>query len=119
MTVLILTETMAQNYVALQNFLNGFEPGRKSQNGGNYTKSAKRKARKVEKIDAQGGCCMDCSMKFPFDGQRYQKATVDHVIPYRYGSNLDHNSEFVCDPCNQRREFNRMEVIMNYFGTIS
>lgn len=119
MTELLLTEHMAQNYIALQNFLNGIEISRKPQNGGNYTKSAKRKARKVEKIHAQGGKCLDCSMKFPFNGEKYDKATVDHVIPYRYGSNLDHNSEFVCDPCNQKREKNRLQVILNYFGTIS
>lgn len=118
MTVLNLTEQMAQNYDALQNFLNDVDIGRKPQRGGNYTKSAKRKARKVERIRAQGGKCVDCQMKFPFDGERYDMATVDHVIPFRFGSNLDHNSEFVCEPCNQKREKNRLQVILNYFGTI-
>lgn len=118
MKELLLTEQMAQNYVALQNFLNDVDIGRKPQNGGQYTKSPQRKARKVARIHAQGGKCMDCEMKFPFDGERYDKATVDHVIPFRFGSNLDHNSEFVCDPCNQKREKNRLQVILNYFGTI-
>ena len=114
MTEFILTDSMAVNYNALQNFLNGIVVKRKPQKGGSYTKSEKRKRRKVEKIHAQNGKCID----FPFDGNRYSQATVDHVIPYRYGSNLDHNAEFVCDPCNQKREKNRIQIILNYFGTI-
>ena len=110
---------MARNYVALQNFLNDSTSERRQQRGGSYSKGVKRRERRRLLIHAQGGKCVDCRMKFPFDGERYHGATADHVIPYRFGSTLCHNVEFVCAPCNQKREANRMQAILNYFGTIS
>lgn len=115
--VLLLTENLARNYDALQNFLMGI-PGPRRPRRSSYGKNAKARERKKRMIEAQGCKCMDCQKPFTFEVDRYVDATADHVIPFRFGSTLEMNCEFVCHDCNMKREGYRMSVILRYFGNV-
>jgi 5-methylcytosine-specific restriction endonuclease McrA len=118
MTELLLTDLLAENYEALQNFLNDKPVKRGRNNGGNWCKGAKRRDTKNRRVREQGEKCLDCGIPFPMVDGKYPSATADHVIPFRFGSNFSFNCEFVCDRCNNLREHNRMHFILKYFGTI-
>ena len=116
---LVLTEGMHRNYIALQNFLNDRVADRTPQRGRYYNKSEKRKQRKIYLLSLQDFKCKDCGIEFkPNEKGNYPEATADHIIPYRYGSTLCHNCEFVCDSCNQKRQCNALEHIIRFFGSI-
>ena len=110
--VLWLTAELEQNYIALQRFLTDTCISRK-RNGG--TKSSS----KAGFLKKQNFKCIDCDFVFEPDSKgNYPTATIDHIIPYRYGSNIMMNSEYVCGVCNQERENNRIYHIKRYFGSI-
>lgn len=114
-----LTPLMEQNYYALQNFLNGTIVETPRNKG--WSKSIKGKGKKALKrriLEMQDCRCLDCKKPFTEVDGGYPDATADHVIPHRYGSNLSFNCEFVCCPCNQAREKNRLAVIVKFFGSI-
>lgn len=113
---LVLTELQAKNYQALKNYLAGF-PVTGNQHGSQFRKNPKKRQRKLELLAEQNFRCIDCGMVFEEAGhQSFPTATADHIIPYRYGSNLSMNVEFVCGPCNNIREYDRLKHIMRYFG---
>lgn len=114
-----LTSRLEENYQALQNFLTDTPGPRRKNTGSAWTKSPKRRERKRMLVLEQGEKCLDCGVHFPFVDGTYPTATADHVIPFRYGSNFSFNCEFVCDPCNNAREKNRMHFILKYFGSIT
>lgn len=114
-----LHEEYEVNYYALQNFLNDFVPlkeHKRKQSGSNGTSS------KNKIVESQNCKCVDCDFIFHKDSFRnYPKATVEHVIPHRYGSTRALNSEFLCQKCNNKRELcreTRMNHVLRYFGTI-
>lgn len=106
---LILTDELHRNYIALQNYRNNVTIKRKR----NSLSGEKHRALKVKALDAQAWRCKDCFRPF----QQISEATVDHVIPFRYGSTRKMNSEYVCQSCNQGREYRREEVLLSYFGS--
>jgi 5-methylcytosine-specific restriction endonuclease McrA len=116
---LLLDRLMEENYVALQNMLNDSVVKRSSKRRSQFTKSQKRRDRKTHLVKAQGEKCIDCGKAFQLVDGSYPDATADHIIPFRYGSNLGYNMEFVCSPCNNAREKNRMFHVKRYFGSIS
>ena len=116
--VLHLNESMERNYHALQNFFQDNVVERSGCRKGFFSKTAKRRASKNRRVLAQNEKCLDCGVHFPFIDGTYPTATVDHVIPHRYGSNLTYNGEFVCSPCNQAREKNRLFHIKRFFGCV-
>lgn len=113
-SVLHLDECLEQNYYALQNFLQEktVERTRKSHS------CSKQRNAKIKHIRAQDERCIDCGVHFPFINGTYPTATRDHVIPFRYGSTLNMNREFVCELCNLAREKNRIFHIKRFFGSI-
>ena len=116
---LVLRDGMAKNYIALQNFLSNIVPTRTSKRrSGNYAGSAKNRARKRFLLSLQNFSCFDCHVKFEEIAGTYPAATADHIIPHRFGSTLDHNCEFVCNDCNQKRKNSELENIVRYFGSI-
>lgn len=113
----VLIEEYNKNYLALMNFFRG----KKVQRQGKRRKGVKIKRfeSKLRYLAEQDFKCVDCCTPFnPGEDGKYSSATVDHVIPFRYGSTIAMNKEFVCSPCNQARENNRLEHIIRYFGTI-
>lgn len=120
--VLILSKGMAMNYHALQNFLNKTPIEKKFSRTQrrSYTKGANRHIRKVLLLSKQDFKCLDCNEEFIINSNgQYSTATADHIIPWRYGGCVDHNIEFVCNPCNQKREKHRLFHIKRFFGSIS
>lgn len=118
--IFILHDDYEKNYHALQNLLNDFVPpkNRKRMQSG----SCKGMKRKITLVENQNCKCIDCNYIFEKDIHgKYPTATVEHVIPYRYGSNRALNSEFLCQKCNNKRELcrdTRMSHVIRYFGTI-
>ena len=117
-TVLNLTEDMARNHVALVNMLNGILPGRKSKRAG-CGNGAKKQERKRRLLELQGFKCAECQIEFVEIDGKFPSATRDHIIPYRFGSTLAHNSEFVCQKCNSTRnnQFD-LAIVLRFFGSI-
>lgn len=114
-----LTEGMHRNYIALQNFLNDRVVDRAPQRGSCYNKSKKRRQRKIYLLSLQDFKCKDCGVQFHINEYGCcPEATADHVIPYRYGSTLCHNCEFVCSTCNNKRKETVMQNIIRVFGSI-
>lgn len=118
MEYLLLTKELEENYYALCRFLRD-EPLVGRARTRQCHKGKKKQTAKIRRIKEQNCKCKDCDFIFEANEQgSYHTATADHVIPWRYGSNLTMNMEFVCEPCNQAREKNRLQVILNFFGTI-
>jgi 5-methylcytosine-specific restriction endonuclease McrA len=110
--VLDLTVEMETNYHALVNFLSGVSV---RKNAG--SRRACRVKNKTAELKQQNFSCLDCGFVFLQDSDGYyHTATVDHIIPWRYGSNVRMNREWVCRSCNNKRELNRMEHIIRVFG---
>lgn len=111
--VLDLTAEMEANYHALVNFLSGVSV---RKNAGRR-RSCRVKNKPLE-LEQQNFSCLDCGLIFEQDERGcYSTATLDHIIPWRYGSTLKLNREWVCDPCNNKRELNRIEHVIRFFGT--
>jgi hypothetical protein len=116
--VLNLTEDMARNYDALMNMLNGVLPGRSSKRAG-CGNGAKKQERKRRLLELQNFKCAECQVEFVESDGKFPGATRDHIIPYRFGSTLAYNSEFVCQQCNSKRntQFD-LAIVLRYFGSI-
>jgi len=117
---LVLTQGMHRNYIALQNFLNSrLPPKRIRRSSRSFSKSEKDRQRKIYLLSLQDFKCKDCGVQFHINEYGFcPEATADHVIPYRYGSTLCHNCEFVCSSCNSKRTDTVMENIIRFFGSI-
>lgn len=113
----LLTKVMEVNYNALQRYLSN-QPTVRPRYG--RKAGAKSPARKLAMLEQQDYRCLDCGIEFiPDENGLYPTATVDHIIPKRFGGRLDFNSEFVCEDCNKAREHNRHHHVMRFFGTIT
>ena len=80
-----------QNYEALCNFLNDTLAKKRKWRG---LFNAKRF--KLKHLAKQDFKCLDCSREFHINEHgSYSTATADHIIPFRYGSTISMNLEFV------------------------
>ena len=121
MEELLLTLDDAANYRALQRLLNDtpirFMNGHKRPKS--HTKSA---AFRLKRVTEQNFVCPDCNKLIRVDkptSKRY--ATMDHVIPYRYGGSANrHNVEYVCFGCNDNRNKRDkcLQAVIRRYGTI-
>jgi 5-methylcytosine-specific restriction endonuclease McrA len=113
-----LTEPMAANYQALVRYFKDETVPTKSRMGKRF--STPREIRRKNKLIRIQKCkCIDCKVPFTFSGDRFTDATAEHIIPWRYGSSLSNNCEFLCEPCNQIREYtDRTKHILRFFGSI-
>jgi 5-methylcytosine-specific restriction endonuclease McrA len=117
MKLLNLGYKESKNYIALVNCINDIKvPYRQRTNRPSHLKPTK--SFKYKLIYKQNYRCYDCDKEFI--KINYIDATVDHVIPYRYGSELSKfNCVIVCEPCNHKRDkSNILEVIEDHYGLI-
>jgi 5-methylcytosine-specific restriction endonuclease McrA len=101
--VLLLTKADEHNYRALCAFMAGRNVRRTD---------ARRKdvdtltpARKLRMLAAQDYLCPDCGMEFKVVLGKCKEATLEHVIPFKYGGEANgHNTLLLCYPCNLKRD---------------
>lgn len=117
--ILTLTHELEQNYHALQYLLRGEVPFKRYRSSGGASGKARNKT-KLGFLKKQNFTCPDCGFIFKPDRDgKYPTATLDHVIPYRYGSTIMMNSEYVCGPCNLNRDVKfTLDHVIRFFGSI-
>lgn len=120
-STLILTPDRARNYVALVYCVQGVShPDSKIRN--RPKSDTLSRSDMLKHLYDQDFCCLDCGVEFECSGvMKYNGATTEHVIPYRYGSttNTD-NIVVLCSECNTKRDKNfSMSIIEDHFGKIS
>lgn len=118
-SILLLSEDMARNAVAIDNLFNDTPANRGSKRAGCGGGAAKQ-VRKRNLLALQNFKCADCDHVFEEIDGKFPTATRDHVIPYRFGSTLAYNSEFVCHDCNQHRnKYFSLDIVLRFFGSLT
>jgi len=121
MDVLLLTLDDAANYRALQRLIEDrpirFMNGHKRPKS--HTKSSSFRFKQVVKQDH---LCIDCQRELnTISPGSKGYATMDHIIPYRYGGTANrHNVEYLCEKCNRNRNDRNkcLAAVKRKYGTI-
>lgn len=115
---LYLEEAHIRNFEALVNFVNGVKVRRSNSRSGKSgaARSNQRQRMYSRELKKQDYKCVDCSVMFEKENDRWKGVTRDHIIPIIYGSCFLMNTELVCGTCNRKRAENPRNHIKRYFN---
>lgn len=113
MNILTLTEGHHKNYLALIRLIFNLSAPSEFRSARGLSSKQRRRLRKRKLVD-QKNTCPSCGSQFSKQKSSKHYPTIEHVIPYQYGSSKISNIILLCFTCNQKRSKMKNKKLIKY-----